>query len=54
MNVKVIIKSEKVRQQTLSLLPLFLILPFRGKVNAVNMKVKVKSGKVKVIKKVKV
>ena len=45
-----------VRQQTLSLPPLLLVLPFRGKVkvNAVNMKVKVISGKVKVIKKVKV
>ena len=39
-----------VRQQTLSLPPLLLVLPFRGKVkvNAVNMKVKVKSRNVNV------
>ena len=51
MNVKVIIKSESVRQQTLSLPPLVLVLPFLGgkvKVKAVNMKVKVKSRNVKV------
>ena len=53
MNVKVIIKSESVRQQTLSLPPLLFVLPFRGKVKAANMKVKVKSRnlKVEVIKK---